>query len=41
MELFFSKGITKIFLLGLFDFSAQSYTFFFSLSHNLKEYCFC
>ena len=24
----FSKGIAKKFLLGLFDFSAQSYTFF-------------
>ena len=37
MELFFSKGIAKIFLLGLFDYPAQSYTFFFSLSHKFKR----
>ena len=38
MELFFSKGIARIFLLGLFDYLAQRYTFFFSLSHKFKKY---
>lgn len=37
MELFFSKGIARIFLLGLFDYPTQSYTFFFSLSHKFKR----
>ena len=32
-----SKGIVKISLLDLFDFSAQSYTFIFSLSHKFKR----
>ena len=32
-----SKGIAKISLLDLFDFSAQSYTFIFSLSHKFKR----
>ena len=33
----FSKGIVKTVLLDLFDFSAQSYTFIYNLSHKYKR----